>query len=225
MVDGPPVGSPLFDPAKDFVPDTAALRALAHPLRLRLLGLLRGFGPSTASRLAERVGESSGLTSYHLRQLEQAGLVVDADPEDLTHVERTGGRERWWRAGHRGTFTEPSPPGDEEADALAADYLRTVFAANVAGVQRWLSAEHRWPRPWREAWSFDDIALHLTVEETARLQRDLQTVLARYRRFDPAVPAGTADVPADAVSVVVQSQVYPSADQDVPAPAVPERSR
>src|SRR4051812_14770407 len=57
------------------VTDVRALRALAHPLRNRLLGLLRLDGPATASRLARVVGESSGATSYHLRQLAAYGFV------------------------------------------------------------------------------------------------------------------------------------------------------
>src|SRR3954462_195670 len=80
--------------------DPPRLRALAHPLRVRRLGLLRLPGPSTASRLAARVGESSGSTSYHLRQLGSVGLVVE-DPEHAGE----GGRERWWRAG-----PPPTPP-------------------------------------------------------------------------------------------------------------------
>src|SRR5205085_2756191 len=46
--------------------DPGALRALAHPLRIRLLGLLREDGPGTATTLARVVGESTGDTSYHL---------------------------------------------------------------------------------------------------------------------------------------------------------------
>lgn len=73
------------------------MRALAHPLRGRLLGLLRLDGPSTATLLGQRVGESSGATSYHLRQLAVHGFVED--------VEGAGrGRERWWRAVHRSTL-------------------------------------------------------------------------------------------------------------------------
>ncbi|NEE24033.1 helix-turn-helix transcriptional regulator, partial [Streptomyces sp. SID7982] len=49
--------------------DARTLRSLAHPLRIRLLNTLREFGPATASKLGERLGESSGATSYHLRQL------------------------------------------------------------------------------------------------------------------------------------------------------------
>ena len=67
-----------------------ALKAFAHPLRMRLYAELAQRGPATASQLARALGESSGQTSYHLRQLERHGFVED-DPH------HTGGRERWWR--------------------------------------------------------------------------------------------------------------------------------
>lgn len=69
--------------------DLTALKGLAHPLRVQLLDALSAYGPATASALAERLGESSGSTSYHLRQLERHGFVRDAR-------ERGVGRERWW---------------------------------------------------------------------------------------------------------------------------------
>ncbi|CAM5570139.1 hypothetical protein SANTM175S_04154 [Streptomyces antimycoticus] len=86
------------EPAPDDVRvlDPRTLRGLAHPLRMRLLTALREYGPATASQLADRLGESSGATSYHLRQLATYGFVED-DPE------RGKGRERWWKAAHRGT--------------------------------------------------------------------------------------------------------------------------
>src|SRR5437764_13193340 len=67
-----------------------ALRALAHPIRLELVGLLRRQGPLTATKAAALLGESSGSTSFHLRQLAKYGLVEEAG----------GGRgkERPWRA-------------------------------------------------------------------------------------------------------------------------------
>ncbi|WP_159809847.1 winged helix-turn-helix domain-containing protein [Cellulomonas citrea] len=67
-----------------------ALKAFAHPLRMAMYDALRDHGSATATQLGERLGESSGVTSYHLRQLAKHGLVED----DPTH---TGGRERWWR--------------------------------------------------------------------------------------------------------------------------------
>src|SRR3712207_4628895 len=80
--------------------DPASLKALAHPLRLRLLARLRSDGPATATQLAAVVGESSGATSYHLRQLARHGFVAD-DPA------RGSGRERWWQAVHRGNSWDP----------------------------------------------------------------------------------------------------------------------
>jgi hypothetical protein len=61
------------------------VRALAHPLRLELLDLLRFEGPATATLMARRVGESS----YHLRQLARYGYIEETPCQ--------GGRERWRR--------------------------------------------------------------------------------------------------------------------------------
>src|SRR5579872_2886079 len=70
--------------------DPRALRALAHPLRLKLVGVLRLHGPLTATRAGELLGESSASTSFHLRQLAKYGLVEEAGGGH--------GRERPWRA-------------------------------------------------------------------------------------------------------------------------------
>ena len=69
--------------------EAEALKALAHPLRVRLYSELSSFGPATASALGARLGESSGATSYHLRQLEKHGFVRE-------DAERGNGRDRWW---------------------------------------------------------------------------------------------------------------------------------
>src|SRR3712207_7836256 len=62
--------------------------------RSALLGLLRSEGPSTASKLGQRLGESSGSTSYHLRQLAALGFVEEVPGQGTA-------RERWWRARDR----------------------------------------------------------------------------------------------------------------------------
>ena len=74
----------------DRVLDLTSLKALAHPLRVQILDELSTYGPATASGLAAKLGESSGATSYHLRQLEKNGFVAE-------DTERGVGRERWWR--------------------------------------------------------------------------------------------------------------------------------
>jgi hypothetical protein len=208
------VNGPLFDPGQDVVTDAKALHTLAHPLRLRLLGLLRVYGPSTATKLAASCGESSGLTSYHLRQLAAAGFVMDANPVDLAGLAQTGGRERWWKAARRSTFAAPPEPDDEAAAAVSGDYLRAVLAANAAAAGAWLSGEHRWSQPWRDAANFSDIPLRLTLAEARRLDEQIAALLAQHRWHDPAQPPGSGDVPAEAVIVRIQYQVFPDADQD-----------
>ena len=66
-------------------------RALGHPLRNQMRELLAQQGPATSTSIAKALGLTTGTTSYHLRQLADAGLIQD-DPD------RPSGRERWWRA-------------------------------------------------------------------------------------------------------------------------------
>jgi DNA-binding transcriptional ArsR family regulator len=54
------------------------LRAIAHPLRLRILSLLTGSAMS-AAELARELGDSQPNISYHLRRLHEAGLVHIAE--------------------------------------------------------------------------------------------------------------------------------------------------
>src|SRR5688572_10834361 len=80
-----PHGAPVHDGELDL----ESLKGLAHPLRVKILDLLSTYGPATATGLAERLGESSGATSYHLRQLARHGFVREVEG-------RGTGRERWW---------------------------------------------------------------------------------------------------------------------------------
>ncbi|GAB3498637.1 winged helix-turn-helix domain-containing protein [Amycolatopsis cihanbeyliensis] len=73
--------------------DARSLRGLAHPLRVRILGLLRTEGPATSARLAKRLTEDSGNISWHLRRLANTGFIT----EETDFGTR---RERWWRAVH-----------------------------------------------------------------------------------------------------------------------------
>src|SRR4051794_27237968 len=88
--------------------DPRALRALAHPTRLQLVGLLRQEGPLTATQAGERLGESPASCSFHLRQLAKWGLVEEAGGGR--------GRERPWRATAR--YTSWAASHSEAATAL-----------------------------------------------------------------------------------------------------------
>jgi len=94
--------------------DTAALKALSHPLRVRMYDLLADDGPATASQLAQDVGESSGTTSYHLRVLAEHGFIEE-------DVERGDRRDRWWRVRPGGYHLAAQRFVDDPAASAALD--------------------------------------------------------------------------------------------------------
>jgi DNA-binding transcriptional ArsR family regulator len=62
--------------------DVAALRASAHPIRLRMLSLLTGAAMS-ATELAQELDITHANASYHLRVLAAAGIVEAAGEENV----------------------------------------------------------------------------------------------------------------------------------------------
>ena len=160
------------------ITDPQVLRALAHPLRNRLLGLLRVEGPSTATRLGQRLGESSGATSYHLRQLAAYGLVGEAVP---AQEGRGSGRERWWQAQHQMTSWESdellAQPGGEEATELMQ---RMQIEHLGRHLRTWAQRSRELGPAWTAAAGLSDYVLRLTPEETRRLTDEVYAVLDRW---------------------------------------------
>jgi DNA-binding transcriptional ArsR family regulator len=170
------------------------LRGLSHPLRVRILDLLQVHGALTASRLADLVGESSGSTSYHLRQL--------AKHEFVREVEGRGtARERWWEASPGGFSISP----DDQDDAG----VRTTKSLVNAEFER-----NRQEKLWRLLDLMGDSGLDRT-----RLAswRDAVT-LSTTNLF--ATPEQLARV-IDAVSEVLAEELAPLKDQDDVPGALP----
>jgi DNA-binding transcriptional ArsR family regulator len=186
--------------------DAKGLRALAHPVRVQLVELLRKHGPSTATRLAERLGVNSGTASYHLRRLGAAGFVE----EDAA---RGNARERWWRSLHQSTkLNSPDLADQEPAAALA--YLQAVAATYTLRTQKTLNELHTRPPAWRGTFDMSDWALRLTPEETIALRGELGNVIDRYRRD---TPEAAASAPEGAERVAVLAYLLP--EPDAPAPS------
>ncbi|MGZ8632129.1 MAG: helix-turn-helix domain-containing protein [Actinomycetota bacterium] len=172
--------------------DPRQMRALAHPLRLRLLGILRLDGPATASALAQDVGESPALVSYHLRTLGRHGFVHE-DPE----LARDG-RERWWRASHPGMTWEPVRFLDTPERAAAANALLSEIAERYAEASReWLADTPNWSEDWVEAADMSDWRLHLTPAQALRMREEVAEIIERY----VALPA---EEDAEQVRTIVQ---------------------
>ncbi|MEU1791448.1 helix-turn-helix domain-containing protein [Streptomyces sparsogenes] len=166
---------PLPDDVR--VLDPRSLRGLAHPLRIRLLGALREYGPATASQLADRLGESSGATSYHLRQLAAHGFVVDVP-------ERGKGRERWWKAAQRATqmgAEEMLHGADPSLRGAMSTLLHEWATIHSQELSTWLGTWQEWPEEWRRAWDISDWSMRLTPELAAELRDKVQELIESYR--------------------------------------------
>lgn len=167
--------------------DPHSLRGIAHPLRLRLLNTLRRDGPATASQLAARFGESSGSTSYHLRQLAAHGFVEDAP-------EHGKGRERWWRAVDEGFAVDESLT--KSTDPAVREAVDVVIGATLSHhgqeMEEWMRAD--WPEGWAGKADFSDFTLRLTPELLDELSGKMHELIDTYR--DVALPAEADEGPA-----------------------------
>ena len=156
------------------------IRVLAHPLRVQLLGRLRGEGPATATRLAAALGTNTGATSYHLRQLAEAGLVVEE--------ERAGsGRQRWWRAAHEMSSWRRSYYADDPDATAAAEWLET-FQVNrfVETAESWRRGLPDEPLEWRDAGELSDYLVTLDPAQIGAMMAEIEAVVERYVRAEPA---------------------------------------
>jgi hypothetical protein len=178
--DDPPRSTKITDPR--------TLRAYAHPLRMRLIGLLRTEGPMTATQAAAQLDDNVPNCSFHLRQLAKYGLAERAPAAD--------GRERPWRA--TAQYTSWDDDSDDPAMRAAADELNAVMLDNfVQRARQYLAVRGDEPASWRAAAGFGDALLHVTAAELRELAAQMDALLARYdhRLTDPAArPRGSRPV-------------------------------
>ena len=154
--------------------DMTSLKGLAHPLRVRILDALSTYGPNTSSGLAERFGESSGSTSYHLRQLEKHGFVR----EDSS---RGSSRERWWERVPGGIEVyDVYPP--QSAERAASDLVQREWqVTRDALFNDFLThGADQLEARWYAASTIDTLNLRLTSSQLGDLVAELQAVGDRY---------------------------------------------
>lgn len=160
--------------------DAGALKALAHPLRVRIFDLLAAQGPQTASSLAAMVGETSGSTSYHLRALAAHDLIQEVEG-------RGTARERWWerpkgRIGVPGPDEMASPASRAAAQIVTSEFFRLRHETLMAYVNRPASEA---PPGWEDIGMTTTTHLDMTPEQAMSLREELDSVMnsaiERYR--------------------------------------------
>ncbi|MFD4760071.1 helix-turn-helix domain-containing protein [Streptomyces sp. NPDC058439] len=192
--------------------DAAALKALTHPLRIRLLGLLRQDGPATASELAVRTGESSASTSYHLRILAKYAFVAEAEHRD--------GRERRWQAVHAVTSWSSKAM---EATAGSRAYISLSRRAQIEHLEASLVrheadiADGRLGHEWVEPSGISDLMPRLTPESLTELWDVLDRKLEELTTRDAEDPRAAQVMLLTAGLPLVPRG--PAAEADTSAPA------
>ncbi|MEW1723084.1 helix-turn-helix transcriptional regulator [Streptomyces sp. NPDC093109] len=189
------------NPLGDFeITDPQAMRALAHPVRLAILGRLQRYGPATATQLAPDVGATPTVTSWHLRHLAGFGLVRDSEPGPDR-------RYRRWEAVAGGfRFEAPEDPADEEGRSAARLLSRQMFRLSAGLPGRWSAEVEPGLAPkWRGQAGLANTRVVVSAEELAAIQDGIERVLAPYVTRDPD------ERPADGRGVRLLRYVLPEA--------------
>jgi hypothetical protein len=207
-----------------------------HPARTALLELIRRDGVVTATDAARELGGSTGLYSFHLRQLARYGVIEEAPAP--------GGRLRPWRlaetgtggtAGRRTAEAAGGKAGRRTAEAAGSEAgrrtagagrtgqpgeqgVRAVSDAELGAVargledesyRRWLEHREAAPGRWRQDEAFSEVA-YLTPEEMAGLAEVIRALIAQYRHREDQPVAR----PAGAAPVAVVARLFPLLEPD-----------
>lgn len=176
-----------------------ALRALAHPVRWKLIDLLTALGQATATQCATALGESVASCSHHLRMLAKYGFIEPAP---------TSNREKPWRmASFRQNLTGVGPEGEQAAHAATEVFLQHELARLVDR----LRAARQEPPQWRDATSFTGTTTWLDLDELRDVNDQLREIAQRYveRIDDPSTrPSGAREV-----RIFVATSVAPTGER------------
>lgn len=169
--------------------DAAAVKAIAHPMRVKMLEILQLRGQVSVTSLARELDETTGATSYHLRQLARHGLVEHCEPP------QGGGRQRWWRMAVDELHMSGFEMLDNEDTREAMTFLLREFQADRARkLANWFATAALWPKEWQAASSDMDGDLDLNPKQTRALADELKAVIDRYRALRPGKGAGKVNV-------------------------------
>ncbi|MFI6147032.1 ArsR/SmtB family transcription factor [Streptomyces sp. NPDC051109] len=192
-------------PQPEQITDLSRLKAFTNPLRMQLYRLLYAAGTATASQLAEQVGQTPSLVSYHLRKLAEHGFVAEAGSRS------TDGRERWWQvASEEGWgFRSSDFAGTPEGVAAVGAVTRGIHDTRVAQYRTYLDQTDAWGKAWTDAAFSSEWMLDLTPAELAEMNDELEAVARRWRERGKASRAAGATEDRERVSVYLYGFPFP----------------
>jgi DNA-binding transcriptional ArsR family regulator len=157
------------------IADSQVLAAMAHPLRRRLMDVLKVHGPATASLLAGRTDQAVANISHHLRVLHGSGLI-----EEVPELARDK-RERWWRLVDASLRWSAQDFAQDPASAAIAAAAESLNLDHNAGLVRdWFATDEENRAGWQDAAFSTDKWLHLTPAELAELSHQVIDLLESW---------------------------------------------
>jgi len=161
-------------PDAELVADPLALRAVAHPMRIKLIGMVGLAGTLTASEAARQLDSTAAVTAYHLRTLAKYGFVEDAGGASA--------RERPWRLTQRAV----SFSWDDD-DPAGRALTRVAQDGWFERVRSYRELKDQYPQEVRDASDASESVLMATPAEVMELTEQIHELLRPFReRIDPA---------------------------------------
>ncbi|MCD7437663.1 winged helix-turn-helix domain-containing protein [Streptomyces lincolnensis] len=184
------------------IKDVGTLKALAHPLRMKLYRALTLARTATASQLADQVDEAVSLVSYHLRKLAEHELIEEAEPQSAD------ARERWWQPASHGVSIHDEDFRDAPEKAAAHTAASRLFFEQRADMyRRFLDERAHWSAAWNTASDSSEWLMRLTSDELSELSKELYAVCRRYEELGRA--ADTAGDSEGRENVAVHTYGFP----------------
>jgi DNA-binding transcriptional ArsR family regulator len=152
----------------------SSLRAVAHPLRLRILSLLTG-AEMSAAEVARELDVTHANASYHLRVLADAGLLEEAGEEKI----RGGIAKRYRHPWDRPDAPHPKPTSEDRdlyVRAMGEELARRFAQRKSPGMSKLTDAE-MWVTPeiWQQVVDHVEAASRL-IHAEARPPRTEGTI-------------------------------------------------
>lgn len=160
--------------------------------------MLSQYGPQTASSLAERLGESSGATSYHLRALAKHDLIREK-------ADHGTGRERWWERPEGGVaFASPeamsTPAGRAASQIVMNEFLRGRNEQLMDFVNRGYAGDNE---KWHDGTLISTATARLTPQQSKLLAHKIMALI------DDAVSNYRNQTGDDVRPVTIRADVFP----------------
>jgi hypothetical protein len=144
--------------------------------------------------------------SYHLQQMQKAGLAKDSSHRG------TDKRQHWWEAVPGGLRWSPADflesPSGREISSLGQQALAERRIRRLA---HWQKTWSEWEAEWVDAALGTDVAISLTAEELTQMGAELQEVIRRWSvRANESTPKSS---PSERRNVFVLIDAFPVASE------------